>query len=390
MNKNKQSILSSYKKVTIENKSYGRLNGVVFYVDERLPKNDFDYLTSPKGKRGFRFGKHLLEGLGQHFKNKFIIALTQDDSRVVKDGTRDIIYINYEAYNSLARNEFIYVRRDAGLSTAGKFLTKYFNFKVPFKTITKPQAEQVVQNFEKVIDKVKKTNQNEIAVKLLDLIRGKRIKLTDETLNNLSAATKQTYYDGQIKRLEKRVKSNFKKSNLDKKWENTFYKPWFKKNYWMFGIDYKKMLPKTQVSSRQNVDLLLQTYDGYLDIIEIKTPNVELFKYDKSHNCYYPSPDLSSAVNQAILYISKMETLKLDVDSTAKDEGEDAITLKPRCKLVIGHRGYWNKDNENIQKKKNDTLRLLNDSLPNVDIFTFDDVLTIGKLMLERYGKKFK
>ena len=85
-----------------------------------------------------------------------------------------------------------------------------------------------------------------------------------------------------------------------------------------------------------------------------------------------------------------METLKLDVDSTAKEEGEDVISLKPRCKLVIGHRTYWCKDSENIQKKKNDTLRLLNDSLPNVDIFTFDDVLTIGKLMLERYGKKFK
>ena len=46
-------------------------------------------------------------------------------------------------------------------------------------------------HFDEVVGKVKKSNQNELVVKLINLIKKKRIKLTDETLNNISAASKQ-------------------------------------------------------------------------------------------------------------------------------------------------------------------------------------------------------
>lgn len=380
-----------FKKVKIDNKSYGELNGIVFYVDKGLQKNDFDYLTSQKGKRGFRFGKHLYESLKKQLKKNFVVVLTSGNSQIIEDSNNgNIICINYDSYSKLANNEFIYVRRDAGLSTANKYLEKHFKFPTSTPQIGygRTQAQQITQSIEEVVDKVGKRNQNELATKIVELIQKKKINLTEDVLKNLSAAAKQSYYDSQLKKLEAKVKSNLEEKNLKRKWENNFYKPWFKKNYWVFGIDYKKILPKTQITSRQNVDLLLQTYDNYLDIIEVKTPNVNLLSYDKGHNTFYPSPELALAINQAILYINKMETDKNSIDATLKEEGEQAITLKPRCKVVIGNRTYWEKDEENIKKKKEDVLRLLNDSLSNVDIFTFDDILATGRMMLKMYGKK--
>lgn len=382
---------NKYIKVEVENRSYGELNGIVFYVDKKLPKNDLDYLSSTKGKRGFRFGKHLYERLKNQLKMNFVIVLTADSPLIIEDDTNaKIVLINYETYSKLANNEFIYVRRDAGLSTANKYLEKHFKFPTSAPQIGygRTQAQQITQSIEEVVDKVGKKNQNELANKIVELIQKKKINLTEDVLKNLSAAAKQSYYESELKKIEAKVKSNLEEKNIKRKWENNFYKPWFKKNYWVFGIDYKKILPKTQITSRQNVDLLLQTYDNYLDIIEVKTPNVNLLSYDKSHNTFYPSPELALAINQAILYINKMESDKNSIDATVKEEGEQAITLKPRCKVVIGSRTCWEKDEENVKKKKNDVLRLLNDSLPNVDIFTFDDILAIGEMMLKMYGKK--
>ncbi len=381
----------NYEEVVINNKSYGEFNGVTFYVDKRLPKNDFDYLTSPKGKQGFRFGKHLYELLKQQMGGNFSIYLTTQSSKIIEHNGSKSIFINYGIYSKIAQNEFIYVRRDAGLSSASRFLKNYLGLNVAVdKVITKSQATKFTKNIGNIVQKIKKSEQNEFGNKLLELIKKKKIKLTDEVLKNLSAATKQSIYEKQLEKLSKKVESNFKNKNIKKKWENNFYKPWFKKNYWVFGIEYQNILSKTQITSRQNVDLLLETYDGYLEIIEVKTPNVELFSYDKSHNNYYPSNELSSAINQAMFYIHKMElqqqTIKTDIQE--EEEGETASVLKPRCKIVIGYRRYWSKEKSNIRKKKNDTLRLLNDSLPNIDIFTFDDILKMGNLMLKRYGKR--
>lgn len=160
------------------------------------------------------------------------------------------------------------------------------------------------------------------------------------------------------------------KDLLEKKWQD-----WFKRNDWVLGSEFVKILDEREIDSQNITDYLMQAYDGFLDIIEIKRPAKELnFWADKKdHDNYVPSSDLTKAITQATKYIFEVER---EANSLKFLERVGHVkTIKPRCVLIFGRSHNW--DNEQCE-----AYRILNSSFHNLSIMTYDHVLKRARRIL--------
>ena len=150
------------------------------------------------------------------------------------------------------------------------------------------------------------------------------------------------------------------------------YKVWFLNNSWVFGTEYLRT-EKVKIGWRTSGDIIMTSTDGYQDIIELKLPTEEMFCYDDSHKNWYPSSALSKAISQTIKYIQKSEDSRLNIKAEEK-----VPFLKPRAKIVIGRSTDWDQDGR-------DCLRKLNAALQNIQVMTYDHLLSSAQQMLSYY-----
>jgi len=153
--------------------------------------------------------------------------------------------------------------------------------------------------------------------------------------------------------------------------ENDWQK-WFKENNWVLGSEFVRILDERNIDTDNIADYLMQAYDGFLDIIEIKRPGGDLCFWSKTldHGNCIPSIDLIKAVTQATKYILDVER---EANSIKFLERVDYVkTIKPRCVLIFGRSNSWG----NEQKE---AFRILNSSYHNLTIMTYDHVLDRAK-----------
>jgi len=113
--------------------------------------------------------------------------------------------------------------------------------------------------------------------------------------------------------------------------------------------------------------MLIDAY-GYLDIYEIKKPQTPLVKYDKNRSNYYWDKELARAIIQTEKYISHVERNRFELEHKLKKLGSDARIVRPQGYIIAGKRADLTDDMQ-------EDFRTLNDSLKNVDIICFDDLL---------------
>ena len=119
--------------------------------------------------------------------------------------------------------------------------------------------------------------------------------------------------------------------------------------------------------------MLRRTVDDFLEIVEIKTAFSEpLFRYDKSHDSYYPSSRLSRVVGQVMKYIEEVERNRDKI--LVKDEVD---TLKIRARVIVGRDGKT--------KGERAALRNFNSHLYRIEIITFDQLLRIVERVLSMF-----
>ena len=149
-------------------------------------------------------------------------------------------------------------------------------------------------------------------------------------------------------------------------------------NPWLFGSEYSQLIDKRSWTRDDRLDFMLRrTIDGYLEIIEIKTPiSAPLFNYDNSHDNYYSSAPLSKTIGQVMRYIEETERER---NSILARDGYDA--LKIRARIIIGRDG-----NENQQK----ALHNLNAHLIQIEVITFDQLVKIGEQVLNVFKGTLK
>lgn len=97
---------------------------------------------------------------------------------------------------------------------------------------------------------------------------------------------------GAIKKFEQMLKEN----QLEQKWQE-----WFEENNWVLGTEFVKILDEREIDTQNITDYLMQAYDGFLDIVEIKRPEgtLKFWSEGQDHGNYIPTSDLTKAITQA-------------------------------------------------------------------------------------------
>jgi hypothetical protein len=149
---------------------------------------------------------------------------------------------------------------------------------------------------------------------------------------------------------------------------------WFASNSWVLGSDFIRVLDERVIDPANVADYLVQAYDGFLDIIEIKRPGgLTFWAASQDHGNYVPSSDLVKAITQSTKYIFEVER---EINSQKFLERVGWVpTVKPRCVLVFGRSRDWNQE----QKR---AYRILNASYHDLTIMTYDHVLARAKRLL--------
>jgi len=143
-------------------------------------------------------------------------------------------------------------------------------------------------------------------------------------------------------------------------------------NPWMFGSEYSELLDRRRWTRDEQQDFVVRrTTDGYIELIEIKTPleGRPLFNHDSSHSTFYAGAELSKVVGQVQNYIEKLDRER---NSILANDGED--TTKIRAKIIIGCDGDTNQQH---------ALRRFNGHLHRIEVITFNQLLKIAQKVLD-------
>jgi len=147
---------------------------------------------------------------------------------------------------------------------------------------------------------------------------------------------------------------------------------WFEINNWVLGSDFIRVLDERSIDTQNITDFLMEAYDGFLDVIEIKRPegNMAFWAKSQDRGNYVPSSELIRSVTQASAYIYEVER---EANSVKFLERVDGVkTVKPRAILIFGRSDKWN-------EKQVEAFRILNAGYHNLTIMTYDHVLERAK-----------
>lgn len=156
---------------------------------------------------------------------------------------------------------------------------------------------------------------------------------------------------------------------VEDKWQE-----WFTANSWVLGSDFVKVIDERAIDTKNISDFLMQSYDGFLDVVEIKRPegNLQFWANSKDHDNWIPHSDLIKAITQASIYIHEVEREANDLKFY---ERVGVKAIKPRCTLIYGRSLNWSKCQQ-------EAFRILNSSYHNLTIMTYDHVLDRARRIL--------
>lgn len=172
---------------------------------------------------------------------------------------------------------------------------------------------------------------------------------------------------------------NIKIAKLEGLWQKYF------ESYLLYLVfTYKKIFPKIQL---RNIDgdkkypdfIGINHYNG-LEVIEIKTHLKKILSWDPNHNNFYFTPEMSKAIVQTMNYMDSIvrERFSRDQDKTNITQYTEQENLyHPKGIIVIS-----SLSNLTTKKGKDECLRRdftkLRNSLHNIEIITFDEILNIA------------
>ena len=345
--------------IPITNKSYGnRFKGSKIYYEGVRPK-----LLKDDGT--FRIGKTILESLSNKFK-KFEIILSKK-SKIRKKGRSYNVYIATNDLNQMQSQLFTRGRDLKQRVIAKKFseiFPKYFREDERLFNYEKGMFSGVfTKNFMPTILSTndRKAISDFIPRFIASGIAGKNVSLSGKLKSGLEL------------KILREIASDLKKRIRADKSEST-WQDYLKDNILHIQQGYIAFVAKANIGiiSTKFPDFLLITHDGYLDILEIKTPFTSLLLEDKSRGNYYWTTELSKAISQVENYIDEVSGLRDKVRNEIQDKyGIELRVVRPRGVILAGNTEQFDDD-----KKISDDFRLLSQGLKNITVVTYDELLT--------------
>ena len=89
----------------------------------------------------------------------------------------------------------------------------------------------------------------------------------------------------------------------------SYWQKWFEDNDWILGNEFVRILSERDIDTKNIADYLIETFDGFVDIVEIKRPDGQLkfWNTKQDHDNLIPSQDLIKAITQTQNYIQSLE-----------------------------------------------------------------------------------
>lgn len=160
---------------------------------------------------------------------------------------------------------------------------------------------------------------------------------------------------------------------LSRREAEAFWQNWFSNNKWILGSEYLNILPERDIDVSNIADYLLRSVDGFLDIVEIKKPDIPFWTSPDSHGNLCPTNQLTAAITQCLNYLYRIELQSNSVDFL--ERVGKTKTVKPQCMLVYGRSDGWG-------EKEMKALRILNSAYHQLHIITYDQLLIRARQLL--------
>jgi len=216
--------------------------------------------------------------------------------------------------------------------------------------------------------------ENETSVSLL--LKFKNIMKNKEEI--AKALLENELFTEDIQTVISAIKKNKALQEFENEIENdndeAFWQKWFDNNKWILGSEYLKIIEERKIDANHIADFLVQAFDGFVDIVEIKKPSLKFWSETKDHKNYIPSSDLVKAIIQCQNYLYEIER---EANNIKTLERLKTKIIKPRCLLVFGKSKEW--DDE-----KREAYRILNSSYTNLTILTYDHLLERAKNIMNK------
>ena len=169
------------------------------------------------------------------------------------------------------------------------------------------------------------------------------------------------------------------KSALDGNGDERFWQKFLKANSWIFGTSCVELLSERRLDIHYQTDFPVRIEGGFMDIIEIKTPQLPFWALAAGEPYRYrgkfliPHTELQGAIAQTTKYIVQAEK-QLDSAEYIKNHG-GVLPLKPRGLIIHRRSNGWTAEEW-------EAFRLLNDELHTVQVITFDHLFKQAERML--------
>jgi hypothetical protein len=137
---------------------------------------------------------------------------------------------------------------------------------------------------------------------------------------------------------------------------------------WLFGLEYADIESEVYFPPGKKefrFDLMLKRFDGFKDLVELKSPNARLFRKATERRSRLTSP-LAEALGQVVAYLN------------ACDLYQRTDLFRPKAFIVIGNK------NTDDEKQR----RLLQSHLTQVEILTYSSLIERGESLLQHLRGK--
>lgn len=399
-----RNIAKNYMLKTKQNK-----NGHVVWIIDK-PNQKYEYFFSPDGSQykliekisfigftklpqglnangyGFSRGlKPLFYILDAHFNkiNKFeIIKGSGSSIKKGKSGV-SIIFSLDDYYTILESLNGIYQENSNRLSGNAQHLLYTLISKNHIQKINtqKYRRDTIAELLEEngIVDKLSSNDISKIA-SILPALIDKSIEIKQDVLKRLLFVDLKN----KVNKIQlKTLIEDYEKLLSKKKQKEYDWQVYFKKNILFLNPGYASLIEKQNIGiSIKLPDFLLIDHFKYIDVMEIKRPDMDPLQYDDSHKTYFWSTEASKALAQTERYIFEIEANAKAIREDLEDKGIKIEIIRPKGLVIIGKREKY-KQNRTALK----SFRILNEALKNTSVIFYDDFLELFKMKYSQLSK---
>ena len=146
------------------------------------------------------------------------------------------------------------------------------------------------------------------------------------------------------------------------------WQKFFSENSWILGSDFVEILDERRIDVENITDYLLKSFDGFVDIVELKLPSAPFWTTE-----FIPRSELTSATMQCNRYILQTERKINNLEFNKKIQNTPIV--KPRITLIYGRSRSWG-------ECEKEAYRVLNSSYTTLNIITYDHLLEKAKRLV--------